>query len=1121
MQNYLKQYVVILCTMLLAMFTYRWVVVPAIEPLRPVQVEPIAFSAELLETQWWQRLFPSQAWQNAQPKILQTARGIILFKEWEQLGPDRWQLKPLTMIIPQGPTDEPVTTVVADSEHLTDQDVWVVNADAGAIIQFREAFDWTKGRTPPVTGGRLVGQIGITRHSKNQTSENPWSLETRDIHIDQRRVWTIEPVEIRWGSSRIRGRDLSIYLKQDLLDGTPDDPSPWGVLENMELIYVDEINVGLPPGGLWADRKQSSPNLPVIQGLPANLRVESGGPFRFDFIGSQASLMNGVHVVHQLGTLPPDQFWSQEVQVKLEPQSPATLAQPAKHSAVALGGLWLKQFTARGVDPVGPITGQAIVQLDAPNIGAAARAKRLNVNFVDDQIELIGRLESPQAVNTVAMLDYLGYAFRSPLIQYRRDPQGNHLGWLAAEGPGEVLVPADSSLGQCNIRWQQSLAMKPDGADQWLSLVGKILIESKIHGFMTSDAVDLWLKPNPNALAKASVAPPAESSQPGRAAGSLDSQSYLPDRLRATGSVTLASAQIKAMVDELKLWLVHAPDKVPTSQDALPLSDSAGNPMYQFVKPPASDGTPANLAGVTPIIAEAGVNPAFTGTATQVVPMLSSAASGTGTGSSLRTDPIIVEGTSLQTRIIASSTQSWIDTLTIDGPLHVYRDSHVSDAKLWNIEGQQLQLSTNAAGQADVQIAGSPAKIGVGEAWLVGPLVRYDQRTGLIWMDQPGEFTLPTTPLNGSQASAGTNSSPTSNLRWLKAPHCKWKGRLLFDGAVARIEGDIEFTGVVSPESDRLWFVDGFCQQLDIHLQHPIDMRAPKAGAAADLERVVLSNSVDLRAAQTDARGNRLSLQRLMVPTLTFHMPHNQIVGAGPGWIRSWHTSQPKLSPVTTSTDVRIQPPPELLGAHLVFRESMVAFMDRTEVVFEGKVELAAGPLQSWEDMIDLNTMQSLKPDQMLLSCDLLKAYDTSDLNAAPTTYASTSGPTIGNSPSSAAWEVQALGNVRFSGKSTKGDYSGNGYRVTYTQAKDRMLLEGDGRTAARVKLIPADTSQLEFDVISAAFNVKTLATQEFRLTRASGTAPSASPAQSSNTPTTPNSSSPRSGVSDWLRPKQ
>lgn len=1070
-----KHYVTSLGVVLLAMLMYRWLLVPTMEPPARQPVKQVEFNTGLQSNAWWQRLFPVASWQHNSPKVLQTPRGILLFTECHQLGPDQWRLEPLTMIIPQSQSDSTNELSDLDSS-MADQDVWIVNADKGAVIQFREAFDWTKGRTPPVMGGRLEGQINITRRTQAPTEDRPWHLTTSDVQIDRRQILTFKPVEIRWDNSIIRGRELSIMLKQDLLSDSQDDTSPWGVLESMELNYIDEINVALPPGGLWADMKQSSPRLPNLQGLPANLRVQSGGPFRFDFISSEASLMNGVHATHQVGSLPPDLFSSQELKVELTPVQSGANAPPPQ-GAVMLGGLQLKQLTAVGMDPVAPIVGQTIVKIDAPNIGTSVNAKKLKANFTDFQLELVGRLDGPQAASTVSRLDYLDYSFRSPSIAYKKSADPSHLGWLAAAGPGELTVAPTSEIGGCNVRWEKSMTLNPENAEEHISLKGPTFIESKLYGIITSDNLDVWLKPNPqSALSPAPLSHASPASA--LASPSLSSTSFIVDRLRASKNVKLTSSQINANVDEMQLWLVHAPPPQPAIDESLSLSDSAGNPMYQFIAPPQPNANPSIAQNATPLST---VLPPAYSNPVAVAPPTSNQG------------PINVEGTLLQSKVIVANKQSWIDSLTVDGPLKVYGTPTAASPHPWNIDGNLLKLSTNSTGQAIVEITGNMARIAMGETWIQGPVIQYDQVTGHIWMDQLGEFSIPTTALNRVQPAdiaagnlagniAGNmpgnpamQASPSS-IQWVKAPHCSWKGRLMFDGAVALIEGDIELTGMFRTEADRFWSTRGTCQQMEIHLSNPINLQAPKA-ASASLDRVVLKDTVDIIASQNDRLGNRLSLERIVVPVLTYHLPQSQLVGAGPGWIRSWHLASLQLGQMASSSSDRPQAKQEIQGAHLSFRESMVAQMDTSEVRFNGKVELAAGPLQSWDDMIDLNTMQRLKVDEMLLNCDMLKAYDTSGLGARNSSYAQ----------NNATWEFEALGNVRFAGKAIEGDYSGNGYRVTYTQAKDLLMIEGDGRIPAHIRREVAPNSReqnFEADVISAAINVKTMAAQDVRITR-------------------------------------
>src|SRR5690606_15559126 len=121
----------------------------------------------------------------------------------------------------------------------------------------------------------------------------------------------------------------------------------------------------------------------------------------------------------------------------------------------------------------------------------------------------------------------------------------------------------------------------------------------------------------------------------------------------------------------------------------------------------------------------------------------------------------------------------------VTGPLNVSGAASGPNLPGWNVVGDELQMATNPAGQADMQISGKPARITLAEGSLEGPLIRFDQRSNLIWMDQPGEFTIPASALSAAQPAA--DPSAAASLNWFEPPHCTWQGRMLFDGRVVRI----------------------------------------------------------------------------------------------------------------------------------------------------------------------------------------------------------------------------------------------------------------------------------------------------------------------------------------------
>ncbi|MEO8269831.1 MAG: hypothetical protein ABI557_08925, partial [Aureliella sp.] len=856
--------------------------------------------------------------------------------------------------------------------------------------------------------------------------------------------------------------------------------------------------------------------------LPARMKLACGGRFTFDFTQSRATLSGGVQLTHQLAQLPPDEFSSQEVMLQVEPpdKSKSALIGSASSppSRGSLGGIQIRQFEARGVDSLENFVGERKVELNAPTIDAFATAKRLRIDVLENRIELDGKLDHPGATQSTAWLKYGGYEFTAPRIDYDSDGNASspplsdeHLGYMVASGAGELRMPPTAGTGKALVRWQDSLEMRPTdiAGQQWVGLFGNVLVESALHGYMASDKLEVWLRKNDAVAAdRTSDAPSSNVAVPSMPG---DNTQFLPERLHATGKTTLDAQQIKAHVDELSLALSFVPHIDPNSASAggLAMSDSAGRPMYQWLGAPESADNAA-LAQPSPPTGSIPADRVWVDSAQAPSPSLAQAARGT----QKKFSPLTVSGSSLHSTVIVAGKESWVDNLTVAGPLNVSGESLGPNQPGWNVVGDELQLATNAAGQVDMQISGQPARITLAEGSLEGPLIRFDQRSNLIWMDQPGEFTIPASVLAASQpSSAGT-------VDWFEPPHCTWQGRMLFDGRIVRIEGDIHFDGALAIDQEQFWWIHGKSDVLQLELSESVNLDDLK-GAVAQPLKITVSQNVNILASQLDHTGTKKSRQQLLLPSLSFDIQNHEILGLGPGSIRSWHISKSTMGQMASSGIS--QAPQNLQGAHLIFRESMSGFLDRSELDFLGRVELAAGPLANWDESIDLAQMQRLAINQMHLDCDLLKLYDTSRLSS---TASLTSGRGTGIDQASKAWEFQAKGNVHFAGKAESGDYEGEGAEVTYVQAKELLTLFGEPRRSARIIRTPTDRSlegPINASVEYAAINPRTLAIESFKIGQdgirveapSAGSNTPGSIAPPANNLPVPN---PRSSVSDFFQ---
>lgn len=1045
MVTFATRYIQALIALLVAMVGYCLVVVPAIEPGEQQHaVIPTLNTAAASET-WWEGFFPEGSWQTRKPMFINTDKGILLFDKWELVNEKTYELKPLTMILPLSKTARQAIQE-NQPDAVLQHDMWIVSAQQGATIHFEEPPNLTNGTVPKIVFGRLSGEIELTRKVANELGKRPWSLRTNDLTIDQRELSTQSAVSIQWNDSLIQGRALKVLLRGDLLGSQSDASAGWGPLDELELYHVDKIDIALPPGGIWADVNVAQiQDQPELKSLPARVQATCGGRFAFDFKKSVATLQNGVTIRHQLADLPPDEFSCDHIAFELRPPSRSALPTEERMS-----GINIKNFEAMGVDALQEFVGEKWVELRAPTAQVAAKAKRMRVDLERQRIDFDGKIDRPDATQSLVILNYQGNELQSPRIEYQAAPEkatgeARHLGWMFANGPGEMRLAETSDLGSARVRWQESLKMTPSPESeqtQWIELLGDILVESQQHGFLASDRLEVWLQ---------------QTEQDGLTSAARNNQDsaetrYLPARLFASGKTLVSTNSIRAQVSQLNVDLVYANQGLSNqTQGELALTDSIGNPMQQWIVAPE--------APTSAISGDQSGNP-----------------SGTIATTGRPSKPVFVAGDTLIAKVISAGKQGWIDHLHVSGPVRVWRDAQNQPGSFpWHIEGEQLALATNQLGQVDMQIDGSPAKVVAAQGSLEGATLRFDQASNLVWMNHPGSLTIPVSTLNA------TRQSGQEGIEWFEPLQCSWQGRMVFDGNVARIKGDVQFESALRSnaadhapsrevEDDQLWWFRGNADELSFSLASPLNMDG-RAENAVEIERVVLDRNVRIRASQLDGRGEKKSREEISVPSLIFHVQQSQIVARGPGWVKSNFPSKNRPGQLASTSALATS---LLQGAHLKFRDSMVGYLDRKQLIFEGKVEVGVSPLQSWDEMVDVTQMQQLTMDQMLLNCDQLNVYDTSALSTLPS---------LAGTPRN-TWEIQAAGNVAFNGRAESGTYDGTGHQVTYVQAKELLVLRGDGRDSAMLRRVPPAGARPNFSgdavlhVDEVRINPRTLATQ-------------------------------------------
>ncbi len=112
------------------------------------------------------------------------------------------------------------------------------------------------------------------------------------------------------------------------------------------------------------------------------------------------------------------------------------------------------------------------------------------------------------------------------------------------------------------------------------------------------------------------------------------------------------------------------------------------------------------------------------------------------------------------------------------------------------------------------------------------------------------------------------------------------------------------------------------------------------------------------------------------------------------------------------------------------FQGSITGNLLQRELIFHDQIRSSYAPVADWTAMLDPDKPEMLGPNGLRLQCNHLK------VNQMPTP--------AGNNQSI---EVVAWENAVVEG----GIFTARAYRVTYAEAKDQLILEGDGRTDAQL----------------------------------------------------------------------
>jgi hypothetical protein len=635
--------------------------------------------------------------------------------------------------------------------------------------------------------------------------------------------------------------------------------------------------------------------------------------------------------------------------------------------------------------------------------GLEARAARLGYEIATRRILLDG--EEP--VSLVAR----GTEMEARSIDYVPGP-ASAPGSLMAVGPGWLRTRSAGSP-PVQARWQKWLRMRPDGEGHVASIAGDAEVVVETQGRLSGSEMHLWLdlaKPAPQVGGPAAaVAVDAGSAGP-------DLSGVRPSRMLARGMVEVEAEQLAARADRMEIWF----------RNEEPGGAGSGPQPQAAVAAPGSAG--ANSAGAAP----------------------KPQAQKSPSSGRLVATAALVRGL-----VSMAGNRSELAEMSLEGQVHVVEEPReqaagglrdVAAEAGMEIRGDQMQLTRPTRFDARAIVSGRPAEVRGRGLDLQGPLVDFDRGRNRLTVDGAGRLKVPVAAgvggfesfgFTGGMAPAAAAPQAVVGGPAAAAPgslNVNWQGRMDFDGLTARfVDRVVTTSGGTTVRAG----------SLDVVFNRPIEFSAgqPQPAARPDVSRIACGSGVRIES-ESAAQDGAKSVEQLFVRDLVIDRTTGNVTGTGPGRLASTRFGQPPGMSLPNGPQAPgAVPPPaapaaaaqpdELTYLGVDFQRGMRGNINRRVMEFHQRVEAIWGPVAKWGDTLDPHAAAGLPPRVVTISSDVLGVGQTP--------------PAPGQKRSSI--EMAAGGNVLVEGES----FTARSARLTWSEAKDLLVFEGDGRSDAQL----------------------------------------------------------------------
>lgn len=996
----------------------------------------------------FQLLFPEGSWERDRPIILESEGAKFLLSDYENLRDGRVRLSRCSIIfLPDGEVD------FANPQ----KRLMIMQAPEGAVLEFDQPIDLAQFKVGRLIGGQLNGRVEIRGTPSRPGANDALHVLTRDVQTNEERLWTPHAVSAKLGPHQLNGTELNIRWLPATASGPKRRGPSVGGIESFEL--VRDVRMVLQPGAgglLPGDRAaEVDPAKPAAAPQPP-IEVRCAGPFEFLLLDRYATFEEQVTVQRMFPNGVTDRLtgdllridFQQRVETTAKPEPTTLEPLPGMTSvgeAVANPADKMPETRASSLEPRRLTAKGKPVQVRAPSSQVQLDAEHLEYDLATGRVMLDGEREIHLKQN---QNEYHGRT-----VSYEPSPHGG-LGRLAATGPGWLRsVGTDPRRGALEVVFETSLKMRPHETNHVVSVIGKARVKSPAMGEIAGDELHLWLLELPR--------DPRQPARASRGQGDLlggGTANALPDRLLAIGPVQFQTPQLAGETKRLEIWFD------PLGMIAAAQSGQAA--AAARVVPLRTAGAD-NDAGMPSLAVESPARSPFSVNGAESGRELPNAADDNAATVTPRKYRVV--GDLIRAQLKVRAGQQTLEDLTIDGKLD-FRELAAEEGKPnpLSVIGDHLEILQASTPLTQVTVTGKPAKINAQGLETAGETIRMDRKQNRVWVEGAGRLNLPEGAPRPNQTSAASGAANNPLARPSGPVTIDFAEGLNFDGQFITISRDVlvnmnqtrssaepggVFPGVANQpgqqhaarpvEKITREFRTVRTQELVVKLKDRIDLQNAGAGRmmnnatganGPEAELLTCKGGFVLETREDDLQGTPLSWQQLNALDLNYAPPSGAIAGTGPGEmvsIRRGNGANPVPTMAMAGAAAAPANPDELQYLRIEYRRGFRGNMNQRLVTFDNQIQAVAGGVAGWADRLDAAKPELLGPRGMVLNTDQLIVAESPQRDP--------------RYPQRASMELQAIGNTIIEGS----QFTGRGYRLTYAQDKDQLVLEGDGRNDA------------------------------------------------------------------------